>query len=152
MVYNWLFSSIIVGLATFGAGVSALVGGTRLQQAGLPFLALGAVTRVGLFFGLIAMLVFGLSEYFELYSISHGKQLLIEVLIVVGLSVLLYPFARRAQLKRLSSHPESTVETEVVSFNSEVELDAELPDQEYGLGQYRGPSTPALEASSSSQT
>jgi len=103
-VGSWVISSIVVGFTTLMAGVFAWKGGEKLvREYGARFLVIGAVSRVGLFFALILMLVFALGEHLGFIHIPHSAQLMAELGTIVLCGVFFYLPARKAQLARMQS-------------------------------------------------
>lgn len=101
-VLSWSISSVVVGIATLLAGVFAWKGGEKLvREYGARFLVVGAVSRVGLFFALMLMLVFALGEHLGYFEISHKIQLLAELGTILLCAVIFYIPARKAQIARI---------------------------------------------------
>ena len=99
-----MISSVVVGLATLLAGIFAWKGGEKLvKEYGAKFLVIGAVSRVGLFFALMLMLIFALAEHLNYFHIKHSIQLVAELCTIILCGVAFYFPARKAQLSRMQS-------------------------------------------------
>jgi len=64
---------------------------------------IGAVSRVGLFFALMLMLIFALGEHLNYFHVAHSKQLIAELGTIILCGVAFYFPARKAQLSRMQS-------------------------------------------------
>jgi len=103
-VGSWILSSIVVGIFTLLAGIFAWKGGERLvREYGAKFLVIGAVSRVGLFFALMLMLIFALGEHLNYFHVAHSKQLIAELGTIILCGIAFYFPARKAQLSRMQS-------------------------------------------------
>ncbi len=99
VISSWLISSVIVGVLTMATALMTLKGRSLVKTFGTPFLVLGAILRVGLFVGLLAMLSIDIAKFVGLLEADSYKGVIVVLAITSG-ALMFMPTLRAQKQKK----------------------------------------------------